>query len=92
MIQGPILTRQNSPIIVFLRTRWDSIFHIFPFNLKGLFMSGSDKVNVHILQIKVVNQIYKSSTKSKLISLLGKLKYVFNKYDVFNGKDEYVRG
>jgi len=73
MIQGPILTRQNPPIIVFLRTRWDSIFHIFPFNLKGLFMSGTDKVNVHILQIKVVNQIYKSSTKSKLISLLGKL-------------------
>jgi hypothetical protein len=50
------------------------------------------KVDVLILQIKIVKRIFKSSLNSKIGFIVREVEHVVNKYDVSNGKAEHVTG
>ena len=50
------------------------------------------KVDVIVLQIKVVKHIFKSSLKSKIDFIVREAEHIINRYDVSNGKDKHVMG
>ena len=51
-----------------------------------------DKVDVLILQIKIVKRIFKSYLNSKIGFIVREVEHIVNRYDVSNGKAEHVTG
>lgn len=56
------------------------------------FRIDKDKVDVLILQIKIVKRIFKSSLNSKIGFIVREVEHVVNIYDVSNRKAEHVTG
>jgi hypothetical protein len=50
------------------------------------------KVDVLILQIKIVKRIFKSYLNSKIGFIVREVEHIVNRYDVSNGKAEHVIG
>jgi hypothetical protein len=63
-------------------------FHV----LEEDFGIDKDKVDVLILQIKIVKRIFKSYLNSKIGFIVREVEHIVNRYDVSNGKAEHVTG